>query len=124
VKTKLVGLSLLVCCVTSLSLTVVSCGTLKKEFLSPSENAPPATLATNTLFSPPAIVAQLQQGSQIAGEVLPSPWGGLVSSALLLLSSGAAAFATFHARKASVASATALANANSVQPAALPPKVT
>jgi hypothetical protein len=53
----------------------------------------------------PPIVPQLNEAAGVAGACLPAPWGGIVSGLLTLAASGAAAFASFHARKAAVASA-------------------
>ncbi len=77
---------------TSLSLSVISCGTLKSEFTKP----------TPTAGDPPA-VAQLHEAASVAAVALPGPSGMLVAAIINLLATGASAFATFHARSVSVA---------------------
>ena len=87
----------------SLCLFGSACSTLKSEFgLTPT----PAMTSTNDngqIQITPPVVPQLDQAAAVAGAVLPPPWGSIVSGALTLMASGAAAFATFHARKTVVA---------------------
>jgi len=69
-------------------------------------------------------VPQLNEAAQVAGAVIPQPWGGLVQATLLLMAGGASAYATFHARAAAVASAaTASAALSAASLPTPPPKV-
>ena len=93
------------CLATSLCLLAGACSSLKSEFLSsPTTNAVTGAVSPAVSNVPP-IVPQLTEAAGVAGACLPAPWGGLVSGLLTLAASGAAAFASFHARKAAVASA-------------------
>jgi len=91
----------------AVTLTGVSCAALKTEFTKPTVDSPP-----------PPIVAQLDAARPIVAGIVPEPWGSLVSGLMGLAATGAAAFATFHARRAAVASATAV---NGTTPPAAPP---
>ena len=75
---------------------ITSCSGLKSEF----ESAPGQT---NT--SPATI--QLQDAAAVVAANPEVPYNVLIAQVLTLLSAGAAAFASFHARKAAVASSSA-----------------
>jgi hypothetical protein len=75
---------------------VTSCSELKSEF----ESAPGQT------NSSPASV-QLQEAATVVAANPEVPYNVLIAQVLTLLSAGAAAFASFHARKAAVASSSA-----------------
>jgi len=93
------------CLAASLCLLSSACSSLKSEFLSaPTTNAVTGAVSPAVSNLPP-IVPQLNEAAGVAGACLPAPWGGIVSGLLTLAASGAAAFASFHARKAAVASA-------------------
>lgn len=84
-----------------LSLLLLSgCSAIKSELASPAgtTNAPPLS-------------TQLNAASTVANEVVPQPWGAIISSALALAGSAAAAYAAKHANAASQSSAAAAASA-------------
>lgn len=85
---------------TSAAITVTSCSTLQKEFSQPAGTS-----------DVPPVTAQLQAAAPVVAGVIPPPWGSLIAALMNLAGTGAAAFATFHARRAAVASATATAMA-------------
>jgi hypothetical protein len=110
-KTKLLPAACLILTFTSLSLLLPACGALRTEFgLSPHVSTPSVSVPVvdgvsnnvPTVFvsSTPPITAQLNEVAPIVSAVVPSPWGTLISGLMNLLAAGAAAFATFHARKA------------------------
>lgn len=101
----------LVSLASSLALTSVSCAALKSEFTT-----------TGTTNAVPPVTTQLSAASTVAGEVLPAPYGTLTAAILNLIGVGAAAFATFHARRAASTNAATIAAALDVPPPALPPK--
>lgn len=65
----------------------------------------------------PPLAVQLNTAAPVVAAVVPTPWGTLLSAVLNLMATGAAAFATFHARAA--ARTSALAKAVEITPAAL-----
>ena len=112
------------CLFCSVALFVAACGTLRSEFQSsPTTNTVTGAI-TPALSNSPPIVPQLKEAAQVAGDVIPQPWGGLVQATLLLMAGGASAYATFHARgaaNASVAATSSLLSAAALQTP--PPKV-
>ena len=91
----------------SVCLLTSACSSLKSELGLTPTPAMTATNAVGVVTITPPLAAQLDEAAPIAGATLPAPWGGIVQASLLLLAGSASAVATFHARKAAVASATA-----------------
>ena len=73
----------------SVCLFCSACSSLKSEFGLD-------TTSTNT----PPISQQLNTAAAVSQEAIPAPYGQLLAGLLTLISTGAAAFATFHARRA------------------------
>jgi hypothetical protein len=130
-KIKLIHI-VLVTLFTSITLSVCSCSALKSELY--GQPVQPAVIATNTatgvitmkpaVYDPstvPPIVPQLQAASQTAGMVVPQPYGSLIAALLNLAATGAAAFATFHARNSAAQNAATVAAAGRLPAQELPP---
>lgn len=84
-------------------LCLSGCAAIKKEFFSqPVVTTNSQGTLSFTVPTPP-ITDQLRAAAPIVEASVPAPWGTLVAALMNLAATGAAAFATFHARNAAVA---------------------
>jgi len=85
-------------------LCLSGCAAVKKEFFSqPVVTTNSQGTLSFTVTNPP-ITDQLRAAAPIVEASMPAPWGTLVAALMNLVATGCAAFATFHARSAAVAS--------------------
>jgi hypothetical protein len=108
----------------SVCLLTSACSSLKSELGLTPTPAMTATNAVGVVTITPPLAAQLDEAAPIAGATLPAPWGGIVQASLLLLAGSASAVATFHARKAAVASTAASVAAMQAANVSAPPTKT
>ena len=102
--------AMLVCLISSITLLCLSCAALKNEF---GINPGPGNMTTNGVGQvnvQPPISAQLNQAAPVVQATVPEPYGTLIAALLNLAATGAAAFATFHARSAAASAQTASAS--------------
>ena len=119
-KQNLLSFVVLACLVSSVTLTTLGCGSLKREFLGSA--LPPPTITTNAVTGvvtstpapapasvTPPISDQLRAAAPVVAAVVPQPYGSLAAALMNLLATGAAAFATFRAGSAATANAKSVA---------------
>ena len=109
---KLLPAVTLACLTSSIILAASGCAAVKREFLSQASPGPGIVSTNGPLSVTPPITEQLNAVAPIVEAAVPAPWGGLIAAAMNLLATGAAGFATFHARNASASSAAAAKSAS------------
>ena len=115
-KNQALPLFMAVTLLCSVAFTVSGCAAMKHEL--GIDTAQTATAQTNQPGAPIFVPLsnQLQTVAPIVQQVIPEPWSTLISSVLNIAATGAAAFATFHARRAAASSATAASFAITTDP--------
>ncbi len=107
-NTNKVLASMALCMALCASSAFVGCAALQSELTPSTPAVTNAVTGVVTPPGPPVATAQLQSAATVAAAVVPEPWGTLIAAALNLLATGAAAYATFHARVAATAASAAI----------------
>lgn len=99
--------------ISSLLLLVASCSALNSEFGLTDPTLPSQVGVSNSPQDTVPISDQLTAAAPVVQSVVPAPWGTLIAAMMNLAATGAAAFATFHARASASSSADAAASSAS-----------
>lgn len=91
----------------SASAFFTGCSALQSELTPSTPAVTNAVTGVVTPPGPPPAATQLQGAAVVAQEAVPAPYGTLLAALLNLLATGAAAYATFHARQAAVSASSA-----------------